>query len=200
MNKPTAFIFFGISGSGKGTQAELLINHLREKDPSREVVYVETGGRLRNFVANNSGYTRDKVNEILENGLLLPEFIPVWLWTDLMAKSLTGKEYVVLDGVARRFHEAPVLEGALNFYGYDKPNVLLINVSKKWAKERLKARGRSDDDDAEIERRFSWFDENTKPAIDYFKNSKNANFLEISGEQTIKEVHAEVLRKTGLSE
>ena len=74
-----AFIFYGISGSGKGTQAKLLIEYLQKNDPSREVIYIETGARIRSFIADTSGHTRDMVKNILDKGGLLPEFIPIWL-------------------------------------------------------------------------------------------------------------------------
>ena len=85
-NNQSAFIFFGISGSGKGTQAKLLIDYLKKMDPAHETMYIETGARIREFIADNAGYTRDVVKEIIDRGGLLPEFIPMvrpWVVTGL---------------------------------------------------------------------------------------------------------------------
>lgn len=200
MDKPKAFLFYGISGSGKGTQAKLLIDYLKKIDPARDVIYIETGARIREYIDDNAGYTRDIVKDVLEKGGLLPEFIPIWLWAHLLVDRFTGKENLVLDGVSRRPHESPVIDGALKFYGFDKLTVILLKVSRDWARARLKSRGRYDDDDSEIERRFDWFGNNTVPAIEYFKSSGSSNYFEVSGEGSVEEVHNEILRTVGLLE
>ena len=53
MNK-NSFIFIGRSGSGKGTQAALLIQALKKSDPNREPLYVQTGQELRQFIQGSS--------------------------------------------------------------------------------------------------------------------------------------------------
>jgi len=190
-----AFIFYGISGSGKGTQAKLLIEYLQKNDPSREVIYIETGARIRSFIADTSGHTRDMVKNILDKGGLLPEFIPIWLWSNLLVTKFTGKEHLVLDGVSRWPHESPIVDAALKFYGFEELNVILINVSREWARSRLKERKRYDDDEAEINRRFDWYEKNTKPAVDYFRDKPSVSIIEINGEQEIEAVHREIIRK-----
>ena len=42
-----AVVFFGISGAGKGTQADLLVRHLEAVDPSRNVLRADQGALLR---------------------------------------------------------------------------------------------------------------------------------------------------------
>ncbi len=198
MNKKRrAFIFYGISGSGKGTQAKLLIEYLKKHDPEHEVIYIETGARIREFIEDNAGYTRDMVKDVLNHGGLLPEFVPVWLWSHLLVTRYTGKETLVIDGAARRPHESPILEGALRFYGFDTTTVVLLETSRAWAKERLQGRGRYDDDNDDIERRFSWYEKNTIPAANYFRDKEGFTFLEVSGEKTIEEVHEEIIKKLG---
>ena len=46
---PITVAFFGISGSGKGTQAQLLIDALKKNDPSRATVRAEIAYRLQFF-------------------------------------------------------------------------------------------------------------------------------------------------------
>ena len=75
--KPQTYIFFGRSGSGKGTQAELLIKYLQEQ--KREVLYIETGRVFREFMEQDS-YSARLTREMLSGGGLLPVFLPVWIW------------------------------------------------------------------------------------------------------------------------
>jgi adenylate kinase family enzyme len=194
--KPYSFIFFGLSGSGKGTQAKLLIDYLKNKD-KRPVIYLETGAKFREFVTEVSK-TAQMTKQIMDEGGLLPEFLPIWIWTEYLVKHFSGEEHMVLDGLARRAHEVPILDSALRFYQRERPFVILINVSKKWAVERLLGRGRSDDNVSDIEKRVNWYYENVLPSVEYFKTNDFYNFIEINGEQEIEDVFKEIILKTGI--
>src|SRR4051812_47005173 len=167
---PKTFLLFGRSGCGKGTQAKLLIDDLQIKDPEHRVVYIETGARLREFI-QDVGVTAKLTKEVVTSGGLLPSFLPIWIWTDYFVRRHDGTEHMVLDGLSRRLYEAPVLDDALKFYKREKPFVLIINVSREWAKDRLLNRGRSDDKDKDIESRLDWYEQNVMPTIDYFKKN-----------------------------
>lgn len=194
---PKTFIFFGPSGSGKGTQAKLLIEKINALDPQGRVLYLETGQKFREF-STEASITSKLTKEIMQEGGLLPEFLPIWIWTEYLIRHCSGNEHMVLDGLSRREHEAPILDSAMKFYKRENPIVISIEVSKEWAGERLKNRGRSDDTKLDIESRLSWYDKNVVPAINYFKNNPYYKFININGEQTIEEVHREILEKTGL--
>ena len=73
--------------------------------------------------------------------------------------------------------------------------MVYINVSRERAFDMLKKRARGDDTDGSIKRRLDWFDENVLPAIKYFQNNPYFQFIEVNGEQTIDEVHAELMGK-----
>lgn len=198
MLSPQTFLFFGPSGSGKGTQAKLLSDYLKANDSSKEVLYLETGDRHREFAKTDS-LTARKTKEIIESGGLMPEFIPVWLWTQFFIDNIkTGEEHVILDGISRRPHESLIIDSALRFYGRKDPMVISIEVSPEWATERLSERGRVDDKEEEIKRRMEWYQKNVIPALEHFKNNPYYKFIVINGEQTIEEVHAEILSKIGL--
>ena len=68
---PKTFIFFGRSGCGKGTQADLLIKYLKNVDPGNKVIYVETGAKLREFIKGN-GLSQKITAKIMAEGGLLP--------------------------------------------------------------------------------------------------------------------------------
>lgn len=195
---PQTFLFYGRSGCGKGTQVDLLKEYLANKDPKRNSLHVETGGLLRDFTAGDKGYSGKKVKEIIDNGGLLPEFVPISLWGNYLIKNMTGDEHIICDGVARRAPEAPVLDSAFRFYKRESPHIILIEVSPEWAMEKLLARGRVDDTKEGITKRSNWFDENVRPAIEFFENDSYYKFHKINGEQSIEDVHKEILNKIGL--
>ena len=190
---PKTFIFFGKSGSGKGTQANLLIESLRAKD-ERKILYVETGERFREFI-NSNNYSAQLTKEVMKLGGLLPVFLPVWIWTDFLVENFSGEEHLVLDGLCRRPAEAPVLDSAMKFYKREKPIIVYINTSDEWSAERLKSRGRSDDSDTYIKSRLDWFEWNVVPALSYFHDNEDYHFVEINGERSVEEVQSELQEK-----
>ncbi|MEK7642761.1 MAG: nucleoside monophosphate kinase [Patescibacteria group bacterium] len=195
--QPQTFIFFGPSGSGKGTQARLVIEKLEKTDPSKKVLYLETGGKLREFAKENS-FSARKTKEVIESGGLMPEFLPIWIWAQFFVDNITGDEHLVIDGISRKLHEAWILDTALQFYGRQEPTIISLNVSPEWATERLEERGRMDDKAQEIKRRMEWFKNSVKPNLEHFKKIPYYKFLEINGEQSIEEVHQEILSKIEL--
>src|SRR3989344_186450 len=60
----------------------------------------------------------------------------------------------------------------------------------KEAKERLLLRGRHDDNEAAIDSRLDWFDEDVMPIVDYYK--KDGRLIEVNGEHDPKEVFSEL--------
>lgn len=191
------FMFFGPSGSGKGTQAKLLIERLKELDPERNVLYLETGQKFREF-ATEASYTAKKTKEILEEGGLMPEFLPVWVWAQYFIDHIAGDEHIVLDGISRREHEALIIDSALRFYERKNTVVISINLSPETALKRMEERGREDDNEEDIKRRLAWYEKNVVPAVNYFKNNDYYKFVSVNGEGSIEEVHAEILEKIGL--
>lgn len=198
MKEARTFILFGLSGAGKGTQAKLLTEYLAKNDSERETIYLSTGELFRTFIKSES-YTSAKVKSILDEGGLLPEFLPIWIWTDFFNKNIkTNTEHLVLDGIARKKNEAPVLDGALSFYGRTTPDIILINVSHELATRRLKERGRYDDNNEDISARLNWYETNVVPSINYFRENKRYNIHDINGEQSVEDVHKDILKQTHL--
>lgn len=186
------FIFFGRSGCGKGTQAHLLQQKLEQE--GGKVLYVETGAKFREFMERDT-YTGHMTKEVIDNGELLPAFLPVWVWANVLVENFTGKEHLILDGLSRRAFEAPILDSMIAFYKRERPFVILIDVSREWSKERLMGRKRKDDTEEYIESRLNWYDRDVVPAIEYFRNHSGYHFIEIQGEKTIEEVHNELIQK-----
>lgn len=193
MKNKAAFIFFGASGSGKGTQAKLLKKYLEEND-SRKISYIETGNRFRTF-ADNKNYLPSKITETVQSGGLLPVFLSVWNWTNAFFEELEEDTHIVLDGSPRRQLELPVLESALDFLGYDEVHVISLDVPRELLVERLLNRDRSDDDTTQIEKRLDWFMEEVQPVLDYYSENPRYKFHDIDGSKTVEEIQNEILTK-----
>ncbi|MDP2593077.1 MAG: nucleoside monophosphate kinase [bacterium] len=195
MESPSAFLFFGPSGSGKGTQANLIKEYL-EKNSGRKSIYIETGGLARKF-NEKDGYTNKLTREVLEHGGLFPEFFPIWIWSSFIIDNFTGEENLIADGLSRRVAEAPILANALEFYRFKPIFVIFINVNREWSFKRLTERGREDDTESSINRRLDWYYQNVVPAIAYFEENQNKSmvFFEINGEQTVEKVHEDIVGK-----
>lgn len=190
-----AFVFLGRSGCGKGTQAELLSAYLGKK--GKKVLHVETGKAFRNL-ALGDGLAGENIQKILKNGDLIPVFLPIWVWTDFLIKNFTGQEDLILDGVCRRKEEAIALDSAFDFYRIEKLNIILVNVSKEWSRDKLIARKRADDTPEKIENRLAWYEVDVLPSLRYFREKAGYNFIEINGEQTVEEVHKDIIKALGI--
>jgi len=186
------YIFIGKSGCGKGTQAELLMRYLTDKE--RKIFSLEIGKKFREFVKGDS-YSSKLSSEIGKKGGLQPEFLAVLMWASSMVEKVKGDEDFVLDGVPRKMIEAKILDSALDFYGFEKPIVVFVNVSRGWSEEKLLGRGRDDDDREEIKRRLDWYETEVAPVVEWYKNNDSYKFLDINGEQTVEEVHQEIMEK-----
>lgn len=195
--QPQTFLFFGSSGSGKGTQAKLLMETLKEKDPERKVAYLETGEKFREF-AKKDTFTAKKTKEIMNSGGLMPEFLPVWIWAQFFMDNVSGDEHVILDGISRREHEALIVDSALQFYGRENPIVISIEISPEESAKRMMKRGRADDSEEEIKKRLAWYEKNVVPALNHFKNNSYYKFIPVNGEQSIEDVHREIVERLGL--
>ena len=191
------YTIIGRSGCGKGTQAELLKNKL-ETLGFKNVKHISTGEGFRelaksnNYIATLSRYTD-------EQGLLQPEFLAVWNWSNIFLNKLEEDDSVILDGAPRRIFEITMLDSAIKFMGFEKPIVIYLDVSESWARERLKGRGRADDiSEDDVARRMSWFETDVMPVLDSYKNDHRYNFIHINGEQVLEDVHSEIVEKLKL--
>ncbi len=197
--KPVTVAFFGKSGSGKGTQAALLIKTFERLDAVNATIYVETGQKFRHFIETSTSFVAKKIKEVLVAGKFSPPFTPIWIWTQCLIDSLkTGNEHLIFDGVCRQPEEAPMFDQALQFLDRGLPVILLLDCHHKVVTERLLKRGRFDDKHEKIASRLKEFESNAMPAINYFKKSPTVNFITVNGDQSIEKVHEDVLKALGI--
>lgn len=188
---PQTFVFIGRSGCGKGTQAGFLQQLIKEKDPSGEVFYIETGDYFRDFIKGDK-YSNKLASEIMKNGDRQPDFLAVWMWSHVILDEFKGTEYLIFDGINRSVAEAMTFTTAMNFYNR-KAVVINLNVSREWSKQRLLERKRFDDiSKEEVEKRLNWYDRDSVPTIGYFEANNTYKVIRVDGEQTREKVHNDI--------
>lgn len=189
-------ILIGRSGCGKGTQGDLLKEWIHQSDHKKQqILYVESGNNFRQFIRGDNLSAKQALN-IYEKDERQPDFLACCLWGQSLINDLDKNMHLIFDGAPRSLPESVLITSAIDFYEREDPKVIYINVSRKWSEEKLLARGRTDDRTlSKINKRLDWFDKDVVPAIEFFKNNPRYKFLEINGEQTIENVHQEILAK-----
>jgi adenylate kinase family enzyme len=156
---------------------------------------VTTGGGFREFIEGPS-HAAQVSKELTNSGGLNPEFLAIWNWSNIFINSLSGDETIILDGAPRRMVEVGALHSAIHFFGYDHATVIHVDVSETWAMEKLASRGREDDKNRkEQEKKMEWFAEDMLPCIDEYSRNPLYKFIHVNGEQTVEEVHSELMNK-----
>jgi len=195
--KPQVFFFTGRSGCGKGTQVKLLIDSLKLADPSRKILYIQTGAELRRFMEGPS-LTQKLTKDILDKGGLPPEFVAIYQWIKIIVEQYSGEEHLIFDGTPRRLHEARMFGSMVEFYNLGKPWVFNIEIDNEEAVKRLLGRKRFDDTEEDIRARLSWYETEVVPVVEYFRTGENYHFANIDGMRSVEEIHKEIAEKLRL--
>lgn len=193
MKHPQTFIFIGKSGSGKGTQAALLKEYLLKVD-KRKIFNIETGAEFRKFI-NQDNFSARMAKEIMAAGERLPDFLAINMWSKLFIEVLGEEEHIIADGCPRSKLEAMILETAFRFYKRERPFVIFLDVTHESVKDRLIKRGRADDHDEAIKKRLKFYEDDVKPAVDFYAENFGYNFLHIDGEPSIEDIHKDIIKK-----
>ena len=195
MEKQT-IIIIGSQGSGKGTQAKLLIEHL-ETISTNDCHYIETGQIFRDLVETSS-HTAKLIKTEMESGKLLPNWLTFSLVTRELIERITDSSHLFFDGFPRNLSQAGSLDKLLNFYNRNNLKIIKIDLSEEVAKERMLNRGRADDSPETISQRLKAYKEKTIPIIDYYQNRADTEFITINGDNTIEDVSDQIKQKLGL--
>jgi adenylate kinase len=196
--KAKTFVFIGPSGSGKGTQAHLLMETIKKDDPKGKILYIQSGQELRDFMKGDN-YLAKLTNETLSKGGLMPSFMPIYIWGNFLVKNYTGIEHLIFDGTPRRLIEAEAMDSMFTFFNLENPVIIYLAVPIEESVKRLMLRKRYDDTEQDIRNRLSWYETDVKPALDHFRNRTDVTVLDIDGNRPIEDIHADIVKKIGLN-
>jgi adenylate kinase len=190
--KPMTFVFFGIIGSGKGTQVERLMETLKKID-GRECVATSTGNEYRKLIESGS-YTGTLVKDSITRGELQPNFLTNAIFTNILTSSLSSDKHLIADGYPRTLVQSETFEDMMNFFNREDIKIIYIEVGKEEAMRRNLLRGRHDDTKEGITKRFDEYINNVIPAMNYFKDKKGYQIYTINGEQSKDDVERDIIK------
>ncbi len=162
------------------------------------MLYFTAGTNLRSFAAGE-GYTQERIRPLISSGKLIPTFLITQLFSARLIGGMHGEEHIILDGFPRTVEQIPDLESALQFYDRKNVVVLHITLTDEVAKKRMAGRGREDDTQEGIEERLRWSHNEASLVDEWFKSHSHYTYVDISGEQSIEKVHADILAALKLS-
>ena len=147
-------VLLGAPGSGKGTQATRLKEHL-------QVPHISTGDLLRAEVAAGSPLGL-QAKEVMARGDLVSDDILLGMLKDRLSREDTRAGFI-LDGYPRNLEQAAALDALLAGLGqkFDAAVQLVVDNEQIIARlaGRAKAEGRSDDSPESVRHRLNVYDE-----------------------------------------
>ena len=200
MAKKPVIFFLGKSGSGKDTQADILIKKFKFD-------FISSGGLLRDFKNRSSAfpenslerYEADGIKRILDGGKFVPTLTVACQWRFAALKVMKNFENstgLVFGGSPRKLAEAMILDDFFQHWPEAMEHFSIkpieLELSDEEAKKRLLLRGREDDNENAIRNRLSEFEEFVVPVVEYFK--KSGRLLAVNGEQSVDDVHKDVVK------
>ena len=176
-------ILIGIQGAGKSTQGNLLSEKLN-------IPYLSTGHIFREIAKEHTPMGR-YIKETMNAGYLIPDEKTITIVSEYLSRPEYEKGYI-MDGFPRTIHQAKEFKNGVS-------KVIYLEVSDKEALWRLSYRsgseadGREDDTLGALRKRIELFHKYTKPVLEYY--SRKGMLVTINGEQPIKKIHTEILKK-----
>ena len=206
-------ILLGAPGAGKGTQAELLLEHL-------EIPSISTGNMLREAMANGSNLGK-QVKQCMDEGKLVSDDLVLSLVAERTAQP-DCKNGFILDGVPRTLSQAQALDAK----GVQIDHVVSIEIDDAVIEGRMTGRRvctkcgatyhvavnppkqegicdhcgeavviRKDDAPETVRKRLQVYHESTEILKDYYAAQGKLRLVE--GNQPIEDAYHDILRALG---
>jgi len=180
-------VLLGPPGSGKGTQAALLRDHLN-------VPHISTGALLRAAVAAGTPLGV-KAKAAMDAGELVSDDLMLGLIKERLAAQDVAGGYI-LDGYPRNLHQAEALDAVLERLQQDIDNAVFLDVDEEQIVQRLAKRAdeeqRSDDDEQVVRNRLSVYRQQTTPVVDYYR--ARGLLVEVDGLGSIKQINQRLVQ------
>lgn len=164
-------ILFGAPGSGKGTQAEFIIEKFGLK-------HISTGDLLRKEIAQGTALGIE-AQEIMKQGKLVSDEIVAGMISNFVKSNLDGKGFI-FDGYPRNAKQAATLDSILAENNTTISSLVVLEVEKQELITRIlnraKTSGRADDaDQSIIENRIQVYETETTPVMAHYEKQNKVH-------------------------
>lgn len=208
--KKPRLLILGPQGSGKGTQADLLAEHLN-------IPHISMGQVLRDITKNPNHPLAQELADLMNQGVLVPNK----LTNELAAERISQddcRQGFIFDGYPRHMEQAEALEKITTIDW-----AILVNISDDEALKRIAGRRncpnghiwhvefnppkeigvcdtcgaklfqRDDDNEEAVKKRLEIYHRESDPVINFYEIS--GRLIKINGEQKIEKVFADITRQ-----
>lgn len=179
-------VLLGAPGSGKGTQAARLKEHL-------QVPHISTGDLLRAEVAAGSKLGL-AAKEVMARGELVSDEILLGMLEDRFSRPDTRGGFI-LDGYPRNLAQADALDKLLDRLGQPFDFAVQLAVPTELLVERIAGRaaaeGRADDTPESVRTRLKVYNDQTAPVIDYYR--QHGHLTVVDGVGSLDEVFTRII-------
>ncbi|KGM54473.1 adenylate kinase [Lysobacter arseniciresistens ZS79] len=179
-------VLLGAPGSGKGTQAARLKEHL-------QVPHISTGDLLRAEVAAGSRLGLE-AKEVMARGELVSDAILLGMLEDRFSREDTRGGFI-LDGYPRNLAQAGALDTLMERIGQPMDAAVQLEVPTEMLVERIAGRaaaeGRADDSPESVRTRLKVYDDQTAPVVDFYR--QRGKLSVVDGVGSLDEVFARIV-------
>lgn len=170
-------VLTGVAGAGKSMQGKMFADE-------HGYAWISTGEILRVLV------TGKRRQEMLEGKLLSDEEVTTIL--DTVLNLIDANQEFVLDGFPRTINQANWLLEQVHKNRFELTAVVNLDASEDEVRKRLMSRGRQDDTEEAIARRFEEYRTVTQPILEHFRQ-EGVHVYDIDAAQDPRAVHDDIL-------
>ena len=179
-------VLLGAPGSGKGTQAARLRDHL-------QVPHISTGDLLRAEVAAGSELGL-AAKEVMARGELVSDAILLGMLESRFSRDDTRGGFI-LDGYPRNLAQADALDGLLARLRQPFDHAVQLDVPTDLLVDRIAGRaaaeGRADDNPESVRKRLDVYESQTAPVIEFYRT--HGQLAVVDGVGTLDEVFHRII-------
>ncbi len=179
-------VLLGAPGSGKGTQAARLKDHL-------QVPHISTGDLLRAEVAAGTALGL-QAKAVMERGDLVSDDILLGMLEDRLSRPDVAGGFI-LDGYPRNLAQADALGQLLARIGQPMDHAVQLEVDTDLLVERIanraKEQGRQDDTPEAVRNRLNIYNDVTAPVIEFYR--QRGMLKVVDGEGAMDEVFTRIV-------
>ena len=179
-------VILGPPGSGKGTQATLLVDQLG-------IPHISTGALLRESIKKGTELGL-QAKSIIDRGELVPDNIMLDIIEERLGRDDMADGFI-LDGYPRNLAQAESLDTVLERLNRPADIAILIDVDTEQVVQRIAKRaieeGRSDDTEETVRNRMRVYAEQTAPVADFY--TERGLLTRVLGDGSVDEVLQRIL-------